>query len=130
MGAIKPWSPGKVAEVRRALAAPAHLARGEYREWNWKFGAVYTKTPTRRATCCECGLFIQPGTASLFVVDTETKGGGWTARQRYLHLEPCTPACPRCGKSEDAVPATNHGRPTGGWQFRCCGVTTWPEESA
>ncbi len=39
------------------------------------------------------------------------------------------PPCPRCGRTEDTVEATNYGRPTGGWQHRCCGIATWPEEN-
>jgi hypothetical protein len=36
------------------------------------------------------------------------------------------PRCKRCGSDDDTVRATNYGRLTGGWQFRCCGGATWP----
>ena len=49
-------------------------------------------------------------------------------RRRCRHCR-VVPTCPRCGKNEDTVPATNYGRPTGGWQHRCCGITTWPTDT-
>lgn len=65
---------------------------------------------------------------------TKGPGAGWRitgiSRPRIdavaRAFDKIAPPCPRCGKNDDTVPATNYGRPTGGWQHRCCGVTTWP----
>jgi hypothetical protein len=89
--APKVWSAGTVAQIRDAVAREPYIKRDDHTEWNWQFGAVWTKTPKRAAHCVACGQLIAPGTPALYVVHSETPAGGWTASCRYLHLEPCVP---------------------------------------
>lgn len=87
------WSAGRCAGIRKAvsypcqLVQPAHDGKPEYREWQWQFGPVYTRTTTRvRPTCAECGELIPAHTPALFAINTETDHGAWTSVGRFLHL--------------------------------------------
>lgn len=84
------WSAERIAEIRRCVASAPSLAREDgYREWSYRFGAVYTRRTHRAAVCAGCAAKIPPGTEALYVVYTETPSGGWTPQKRFLHLDTC-----------------------------------------
>jgi hypothetical protein len=88
----KAWPMSRVLAIRDAVTSTPTIDRPDgYREWSWQFGVVYTQTTKRQALCVGCHRIISTNTPALYVIFTETRGGGWTPERRYLHVN-CTEA--------------------------------------
>lgn len=86
---VETWPRHCIESIRKATKNRSRFADqddGLYLEWEWQFGVVYTKTTLRSAVCVDCGKKIPSNTPCLFALYTETVGGGWTPKKRFLHL--------------------------------------------
>lgn len=88
----KRWDAARCRSIWKLVAGPPYIDDGDYREWSWSIGAIFTASPGRAASCAGCGGTIKAGEPALRAINSEghsRPSGGWTAERRYLHPANC-----------------------------------------